>query len=62
MDRMVFKSNKNAENSVDAPPRLCDMSTEEMSSWLSRLVVEIRCHDGKLYPGSTLKPISLGIP
>ena len=52
---------KNGENSVDSPPRLCDISTEEMSSWLSMLVVEIRRKDGKPYPASTLKHILAGI-
>ena len=31
----------NAENSTDTPPRLCNKSMEEMSSWLSMFVVEI---------------------
>ena len=52
---------KNAESSVDAPPRLSDMSTEQMSSWLSMFVVEICRQDGKPYPGSTLKHILAGI-
>ena len=47
---------KNAENSVDALPRLCDMSTGEMRSWLSMFVVdEIHCQDGKPYPAVLLQ-------
>ena len=42
---------------VDALPRLCDMSMEETSSWLSMFLVEIRRQGGKPYPGSTLKHI-----
>ena len=49
------------KNSVDAPPRLCDTSTEEMSSWLSVFVVEICRQDGKPYPSSTLKHVLAGI-
>ena len=37
------------------------MSTEELSSWLSMFVVEMRRPDGKPYPGSTLKHILAGI-
>ena len=33
------------------------MSTEEISSWLSMLVVEKRHQDGKPYPSSTLKDL-----
>ena len=53
VDGMALKPNKNTENSADAPPRLCDMSTEEMSSWLSMFVIKIRHQDGKPYSGST---------
>ena len=37
------------------------MYTEEMSSWLNMLVVDIRRQDEKPYPGSILKHILAGI-
>ena len=52
---------KNAKAGVNALPRLCDMSTEEASSWLSMFVVEISHQDGKSYPSSTLKHILASI-
>ena len=58
---MAFKTNKYAENSFDSFSRLCDMSTEEISSWLSVFVFEVRRQDEKPYPGSTLKHILPGI-
>ena len=33
---------KNGENSVDSPPRICDLSTEEMSSWLKHILAGIQ--------------------
>ena len=52
---------KNTGNSIDAPAQLCNISTKEMSSWLSMFVVEIRHPDGKLCPCSNLKHILAGI-
>ena len=50
-----------AECEQDAPPRLSDMTSEELNSWLSKFLIEIHRQDRKPYPGSTLKNILAGI-
>ena len=47
---MDLKQTKYSENNIDAHPQICDMSTEEISSWSSMFVVEIHRQDGKHTP------------
>ena len=52
---------KFAKSDADVPPELLEMSSDELCTWISRFIHEVRKQDKSPYPGETLYQIICGI-